>query len=177
MSAGVVKNPIPRISYFKELYGSISSTIMTGLMFNPWLEPYTLTGKRAVGFNGLFCTLVTTMLVISGVCKAVRIGRYNGEIQGTDKPDKWLMRLPRNRALFGLLVALPAAPLGYLLFDRTFRFFGFEQLNFYQYMLMNMIYSTLLSKVVSRLAIARCLQPDCDPALPHKQPVAAAAEK
>ena len=53
-----------------------------------------------------------------------------------------------------LLTGIPAASLGYLLFN----------------------YSMLLCKWISRLAIARYLLPDCDPALLNKQPVAVAGK-
>ncbi|MFY9401994.1 MAG: hypothetical protein WAQ07_01105 [Candidatus Omnitrophota bacterium] len=156
----MVKNPFPSINSIRELYASISSNLAFQLFFNPWVNPYTLGGKRSVLAEGVMCTLVTVLITIPAIAKALSAARRTGELSSRI-PEISLMRwLPKNRWLFALLVSAIFAPAGGLLFAFIFKFYGFTSWTFYQLFLAKFAYLTVLGKVLAPLAIIRFTQPD-----------------
>jgi hypothetical protein len=165
MDNTMVKNPMPKVKYFKELFDSIASNLALMLFFNPAIQPYTMGGDRSIVSEAIFCSLLTTMIVVIGVSKSIRLGRFNGEISGARVSNKWLKKLPVNRWLLGLTACIVTVPLGVFVILFIFNFYGFESWTFYQFFWIRFIYSTLLSKALVIFIILRNIQPDCDPSL------------
>ncbi len=163
MSQVVIKNPMPKILVYKEIFDSVASTLVQMLIFNPYLEPYVLDGKRSIVSEALFVSLLTTLIVAISVSKKIQKGRFNGEIPGFERGNNYLMKLPKKGWLLGLVLSLVTIPLGIFTFLLIFNFYGFESWSFYQFFWVKFVYASLLSKGLVKILILRNLQPDCAP--------------
>lgn len=160
MNNPMIKNPLPSMRSFKELYASITSNLGIQLIFNPHVSDYAASGARPVFTEGLLCTLITTLIVIPSIAKAIAAARVAHEIAGDIPTNPWMQRLPKNRWLAALLAGFILAPLGGLFFDFVFNFYGFTSWTFYQLFLFKLAYLTVLGKFLVKLSVLRFIQPD-----------------
>ncbi|MBU9889108.1 MAG: hypothetical protein KTQ49_04485 [Candidatus Omnitrophica bacterium] len=159
-----IKNPLPSVSSLREFYASVTSNLMFQLIFNPHVSAYTAGGQRSVFSEGLMCTLITTLITIPGIARAIKAARAAGELPAGIPENRLMRRLPRNPWGFALLVSVLLAPLGGLWFSFIFNFYGFTSWTFYQLFVFKLVYLTVLGKSLVALSVLRFTQPD----LPRK---------
>ena len=160
MNPPTVKNPLPSLGSLKELYASGSSNLIMQLAFNPQVAAYAAGGDRPVFAEAGICTLITTLITIPSIAKALDRARYNSELAGDIPENRLLQRLPRNRWLFALLVGILLAPVAGMLFNFIFHFYGFTSWTFYQLFWVKLAYLAVLGKILVKLSILRFTQPD-----------------
>ena len=160
MKQTLVRNAWPSLSGLKELYASISSNLMMQLAFNPQVAAYAAGGDRSVFSEGLFCTLITTLITVPSIAKTLQRARYNGELSADIPASRLAMRLPRGPWRFAWMAGILLAPVGGGLFLFLFEFYDFTSWTFYQFFWVKFAWLTLLGKVLVKLAVFRFAQPD-----------------
>ena len=75
---------------------------------------------------------------------------------GDDRRISWI---PESPAKFALVLLPPLMLCTYVFFRALMTFFGFDVLNFFQYFALRMLWTTMLTKAVTKLAVWRYLQP------------------
>jgi uncharacterized membrane protein len=141
------------------LTGGITVQADDSVVIAPTLREY-------IWITALILGLIVGYLVTHAVVKAVgeSIVENRDAVNGTDAYQGsswvWLRKLPRKKwALTGLVmflsvaVALPVLPW-------TMDVLGVARMNFYQFCLLISVYSIISSKLLGKLIIARCAQPD-----------------
>jgi hypothetical protein len=166
-----VKNPLPKISLIKEIYGSVTGNIamnfILGSVFggvaaradgSVIINPTTLEG---IPITGLIFGLIIGVLVTKGIIAEMNkvIAANPAMIEGAvaDKRFSWmpvkkgaLTRLACACVMVFSAVALPS----------IMSLFGIPFMNFYQYTVFMTVYATLVGKALSYVLMRRCLQPD-----------------
>ena len=66
----MVKNPFLALTVSVSFMPAFLLTLPSS-SFNPWVNPYTLGGKRSVLAEGVMCTLVTVLITIPAIAKAL----------------------------------------------------------------------------------------------------------
>lgn len=166
-----VKNPLPKIGTFKELFNTVTDDFGFNLIMAM------LTGG-AVIYEGsviIFPTARASILISSIVLGAIVSLRMVYPIAVTiagiaekglipadpsAKKNKLLSIIPENPRKLVLLFCIPVILLSCLVFYLVFTVFDFESLNFFQFFLVRTLYTTLLSKAIVHLLILRYSLPD-----------------
>ena len=166
--AAIVKNPLPRketiANLFRTVTGDFGSNLLFGLLFgNVVIRGHDViiraTTRSSIVIGGLILGAIITLQMIYPVAKSIRAQRDAGALPLAEKrtPAAWL---PNRPSLFALALLLPTMLTSAAVLWGTLTFFGFEELNFFQYFVVRTIYVTLLSKLVLRLTILRYTQSD-----------------
>ena len=167
-----VKNPFPKISLIKEMYGSVTGNIAMNVIIGTVLGGVVAqadgsvvifpTTQQGIPITGVIFGLIVGILATNGVVKSIKEAIFAAdsamlESLVRDKRFSWmpkrivaLMCLTAVCAMLFSAVALPA--LMYL-FEKPF-------LNFYQFTLFITVYASLIVKPISYVLIRRCMQPD-----------------
>ena len=166
-----VRNPLPRFSVFKEIYGSVTGNLGMNILMGTALGGVCLqedgsvvvspTLVEGIPITGLIFGLIIGILITGGIVSAMRaiIAATPGILAAATR-DRWTAWMPRRRFSLTCLVcgcvmvfSAIALPLILILFDLPI-------LNFYQYTVFITAYATLLSKPVVFMLTRRCMQPD-----------------
>jgi hypothetical protein len=166
-----VKNPMPKISVFKEMFGSVTGNIAMNIIMGSALggvkpqadgsvviSPTTIEG---IPVTGLIFGLIVGILVTRGI-----LAEMNGTITSyptiaeTAIKDKRFSWMPRGKGALTCFVTICVMVFSAVALPSVMALFGKSLLNFYQFVVFITVYATLISKPLSYVLIRRCMQPD-----------------
>ena len=166
-----VKDPLPRISLIKEIYGSVTGNIAMNFILGSFfgsvaaradgsvvINPTTLEG---IPITGLIFGLIIGVLVTKGVIAEMNkvIMANPAIIEGaiTDRRFSWM---PVKNGALTRLACVCVMVFSSVALSSIMSLFGMPFMNFYQYTVFMTVYATLISKALSYVLIRRCMQPD-----------------
>ena len=164
-----VKDPLPRISTFKQWFNTITDdfgfNLLFGLMLggtiirdhNVIIPPTTLSG---IAVSALILGAIVTARMAYPIAKSMRDAREAGTLPIAEKANALVHWIPYSPVKFALILLLPIMGTSYAVFWAVLSFFGFEVLNFFQFFVIRILYISLLTKPVVRLAVIRYTQPE-----------------
>ena len=167
-----VRNPLPKINMFKEIYVSVTGNIAMNIIFgtalggavidaagNVIIYPTTVQGIPITGLIlGLIIGILVTNGVVNGVTMAIlAIPDGGGE---PPPPDKCFTWMPKRKIPLICLVSVCVMAFSAVALWALMKLFGLSIMNFYQFTIFITLYASLLSKPLSGLLIRRCTQPD-----------------
>ncbi len=167
-----MKNPLPKISVFKEMYSSVTMNIAMNIIIGTALggvvigeggavviHPTTIEG---IPITGLVFGLIVGILVTNGVLNGVNAGILaaatgDGALPPPDKRFTWMpkRKLPLTALVCACIMAFSSVALW-----AAMKVFGLSIMNFYQFTVFITVYATLVSKPLSSVLVRRCMQPD-----------------
>ncbi len=167
-----VKNPLPKVSVFQEMFGSVTGNIALNILIGTALGGVVLgpdssvvirpTTVEGIPITGLIFGLITGILVTNGVAReinAIILSSGPAILEGATK-DKRFSWMPLRRGSLMGLVCVCTMLFSAVALWAVMRLFGIAVMNFYQYVVFMTVYATLLSKPLSYVLIRRCMQPD-----------------
>ena len=167
-----VKNPLPKISLIKEMYGSVTGNIAMNIIIGTVLGgvvaqadgsvvifPTTLQG---IPITGLIFGLIFGILATNGVVKSIQatIRTSDSALLESSVRDKRFSWMPKRKIALMCLTAMCAILFSAVALPSIMYLFGKQILNFYQFTLFITVYASLIVKPISYVLIRRCLQPD-----------------
>jgi hypothetical protein len=172
LSTKAIKNPLPRISVFKEIFGSITTNIalniiigtalggvVVGAGYEVVIYPTTLQG---IPVTGLIFGFITGLLVTNGITKAMReaILSSGQEMLQTAAPDKRFMWMPKKKTALTCLVCGCVMIFSSVVLWAVMTLFDTPIMNFYQFTVFITVYAAVISRPLSFVLVRRCAQPD-----------------
>ena len=167
-----VKDPLPRISVFKAIYGSVTGNIATNMLIGLVLGGIAITPDRAVvvypttvegiPITGLVFGLIIGILVTGGVVKEMNAGILTPgaaipEGQAADRRFAWM---PKRKGALLLFVCVCVMIFSAAALWSLMRLFGISVMNAYQYAVFMTVYASIIGKPLSYALVRRCAQPD-----------------
>jgi hypothetical protein len=167
-----VKNPIPKISLFKEMYGAVTGNLALNLIMGSILGgvifqadgslavlPTTIEG---IPITGLIFGFIIGVLITNGVVQSVKntIIASGPAILESAVSNKWFTWMPKNKAAIMCLICPCVMIFSAVALPIIMYLFGKSYMNFFQFSVFITIYATLLGKPLSYVLIRRCTQPD-----------------
>ena len=171
-SSQSIKNPLPKISVFKEMFGSVTGNIALNIIIGSLLGgavtqtdgsvvifPTTVEG---IPIAGLIFGCITGILVTNGVLKAMNatILASGPAILETATNDRRFTRMPKRKGALMALTTLSVMIFSAVALPVILHLFGKTVLNFYQFSVFITIYASLISKPLSYILVKRCMQAD-----------------
>ncbi|MDO5114600.1 MAG: hypothetical protein Q4D58_00745 [Synergistaceae bacterium] len=161
--ADSVKDPLPRLSLFKECFGAVTGDFGLNLLVGLLFGGVVISGRTVVILPttrdaivipavilGLIVTLCMAYPVARGVAEtAAELPGRSGAAASRRLLAPWKLAL----ALSPLIIALAV-----IFFWSVMTIFNFEELNFFQFFLIRAIFVSLLSKLVARIAVAHYMR-------------------
>ena len=178
-----IKDPLPKISVFKEMYGSVTANIGMNMILGAFLGSVTVgvgsvvsiapTTIGGIPISGLVFGLITGFLVSSAIIKSMRTGilnaaalaetsTENAESVPTETPagDRRFTWMPKRRLPLTALICVAVMIFSYFALPTLMWLFGREIMSFYQSIIFMTVYASLLSKPLVYILTKRCTQPD-----------------
>ncbi len=167
-----IKNPLPKIGMFKEIYGAVTGNIAMNIILGtllggvvPGADASVVilpTTAEGIPVTGLVFGLIVGVLVTHGVVTAMRpiILTSGRDFLAGAPTDRRLAWLPKGKAALTGVVCLAAMLFSAVALKALLLLFNLPVLNFYQFTVMISIYAALLGKPLSVLLTKRCMQPD-----------------
>jgi len=166
-----IKNPMPKISVFKEMYGGVTGNIAMNIILGSALggvvigadssviiNPTTVEGIPITGLVfGLIVGILVTRGIVAEMNKTIMSYPAMAETAVADKRFTWM---PVKKASLTRLVCACMMIFSAVALPSIMAFFGKSALNFYQFCVFITAYATLISKPLSYILMRRCLQPD-----------------
>ena len=167
-----VKNPLPEISVFKEMFGSVTGNIAMNIIIGSALGGVTVladssviiypTTVEGIPITGLVFGLITAILVTNGVVTAINaaiIASGPAILEGAsiDKRFSWM---PKGKVSLIFLMSICLMLFSAVALYAIMTLMGISIMNFYQFTIFITFYATLISKPLSYLLVRRCMQPD-----------------
>ena len=171
LGAQPVKNPLPRMSTFKEWFNAIRNdfglNMLIGLALGGTIvrDQHVVivpTTRAGIVISASILGVIVTASMAYPIARSMRAARTTGALPTAQAENRWVGWLPASPALFALALLVPIMLIASLKFWAVFTFFGFEDMNFFQYFVIRMLFTTLLTKPVVNLAILRYTQPGID---------------
>ncbi len=171
-SSKPVKNPLPRIGVFKEIYGSVTGNIAMNVIIGSalggvWvgegasvvIAPTTVEG---IPITGLVFGLLVGILVTRGVAGEMdaAIAASNPEVPEEMAAAPRFAWMPVRRPALTALICGCVMIFSSVALPAVMRLFGLSVMNFYQFTVFITVYATLVGKPLSWVLIRRCMQPD-----------------
>ncbi|MCL2695214.1 MAG: hypothetical protein FWE69_02690 [Clostridiales bacterium] len=165
-----VKNPLPKISVFKEMWGGVTMNIAMNIIIGSLLGGVVLveygevlifpTTVEGISITGLVFGLIVGVLTTNGVTRAMKgiILQYGAAAGGAT--SKWFSWLPKRKVWLSALICVCTMLFSAVALPTVMRLFGMTVMNFYQFSVFITIYATLVGKPISYVLTRRCLQPD-----------------
>ncbi len=163
-----VKNPLPRISTFKEWFNTVTDDFGLNLVLGLFLGGTVIEGKNviiapatlaSIHYSAIALSLIVTARMVYPVARTLRNARDSGSLPPARETDRRISWIPESPAKFALVLLPPLMLCTYVFFRALMTFFGFDVLNFFQYFALRMLWTTMLTKAVTKLAVWRYLQP------------------
>ena len=164
-----VKNPLHRISALMGVYNSAVDDFGFNMIFGLLLGGTVVRGgeivippttRAGIVISGVVLGIIVTFRMAYPIAKSILALRRGGTLPVMPTADRRVAWLPCKPMKFALALMLPITALSAVTFWAVLTFFGFEELNFFQFYFIRVIFISLLSKCVVRLAIARYMQPE-----------------
>jgi len=167
-----VRYPLPRVSVFKEMYGSVTGNIALNIIIGSVLGGVAVqadgsvilfpTTVGGIPVTGLVFGLIVGILVTNGVVTVMNAAIITSgpamlEAAVVDKRLAWM---PKRRALLTFFVCIFLMVFSAVALRTILVLFGIPILNFYQFTVFITVYAALLSKPLSFAVTKRCMQPD-----------------
>lgn len=167
--AGAVKDPLPRVSVFKEWFNTVTDdfgfNMLSGLLFGGTvIEGYNViippTARSGIAITSVILGLIVAARMAYPVAKNIKAAAdAAGPPEAGAPRNRGLSLLPAAPWKFALALAIPIILASFAVFWSVMAFFRFDELNFFQFFLIRVIFVSLLSKAVVRLAIRRYFSP------------------
>ena len=171
-AVSVVKDPLPKVSVFKEVYGSVTGNIalniiigslLGGVMVGPdgstVIAPTTVQG---IPITGLIFGLISGVLITNGVVKKMNASILASQpvVAETAVTDTWLAWMPKGRAALTCCISVGVMAFSATALWSIMKLFNIAVMNFYQFTVFITAYASILSKPLSYVLVRRCLAPD-----------------
>lgn len=167
-----VKDPLPRVSTFKAMYGSVTGNIamqmISGLVFGSAV--FLTDGLVAIAparvegmpITGLIFGFILGMLTTRGVVKSVNAailapGVEVPESAVTEKAFAWM---PKSGGGLSALATACVMLFSAVALRILMTLLGLSVLNIYQFAVFITVYANIISKPLSHVLVRRCMQPD-----------------
>ena len=167
-----VKNPLPKIGVFKEMYGSVAGNIALNIIIGSILGSVTVktdgsvvilpTTAEGISITGLVFGLITGILVTNGMIKAMRatiIASGPAISEGT-AADKRLTWMPKGKFALVCFISLCLMLFSAATLRAVMVLFDLQVLNFCQFVVFITVYAAIISKPLAFILTKRCMQPD-----------------
>ena len=167
-----VKNPLPKIGVFKEMYGSVAGNIALNIIIGSVLGSVTVgtdgsvvilpTTAEGISITGLVFGLITGILVTNGVVKAISttiIASNPAIIEGA-ATDKRLAWMPKGKFALVCFTSLCLMIFSAVALRTVMILFDLQVLNFCQFVVFITVYAAIISKPLAFILTKRCMQPD-----------------
>jgi len=166
-----VRDPLPRLSTFKQWFNTITDdfgfNLLVGLMLGGTIvRDHSViippTTRSGIAISALILGVIVTARMAYPIAKSMRDAREAGGLPVSEAKDRRVSWIPASPAGFALVLLLPILGASLLAFWAILTFFGFEVLDFFQYFVVRMLFVSLLAKPVVKLAALRYTQPGID---------------
>ncbi len=167
-----IRNPLPKISVFKEVYGSVTGNIALNLVAGSVLGGITIgsdaviriqpTTPDGIAITGLVLGLITGILVTNGVVGAMDaaiLASCPTPAENARAAGYWAW-LPKGKMTLICLVSICLMIASALILRSAMLFWDIPRLDFFQFIVFISVYAMILSKPLSFLLAKRCAQPD-----------------
>jgi hypothetical protein len=167
-----VRNPLPKIGLFKEMFGSVTGNIAMNIIIGSVLGGVAVepdgsvvilpTTVEGIPITGLVFGLIVGILVTNGVVTAMNaaILASHPAMPAAAVTDKRLAWMPRGRVALTCFVSICLMLFSAAALRAVLTLFGISLLNFYQFTVFITVYASILSKPLSFILTKRCAQPD-----------------
>ena len=167
-----VKNPLPKIGVFKEMFGSVTGNIAMNILIGSVLGGVAVgadgsvvilpTTVEGIPITGLVFGLIVGILVTNGVVTAMNAAILASphampEAAGTDARLAWM---PKGRLALTCLMCMCLMVFSAVVLRAVLVLFDIPLLNFYQFTVFITVYAGLISKPLVFILTKRCAQPD-----------------
>jgi hypothetical protein len=168
---GTVKNPLPRMSMFRTVFDSVVANLGMNLTFGLLFGGVVIQGTSvlisptlgaSIWISGLFFGVLTCAMGVPPVMSAAneQIARGLVPEESLRPTSRWLAWMPHSKVGLTLLMCLPVSIVSAICLTLIASVFGFVELNFYQFTVLITAWGMLAAKAISKIVLARCLQPD-----------------
>ena len=172
LPAKPVKNPLPKVGVFKEMFGSVTVNIAMNILIGSVLGGVALQADgslviapatvQGIPVTGLIFGLIAGVLVTNGIVKEMNAGILAScpaipETAVTDTRFAWM---PVGRVAFTCCVCVCTMVFSAAALWAVMMLFDMAVMNFYQFTVLITVYAGILSKPLSCALIRRCMQPD-----------------
>ena len=163
-----VKDPLPKISTFKQWFNSITEDFGFNMIIGLFFGGTIIQGKTVilppisvhwVWISAIILGTIVAFRLAYPVAKKILGLREAGELEIKTENDKRFSWIPYSPMKFAMILIIPIIVFAFLIFWGIMVFFGFEEVNFFQFWIIRLIFITLLTKPVVNLAIMRYIQP------------------
>lgn len=167
-----VKDPFPKVSVIKEMYGSVTGNIATNMIVGLALGGITAapggavtippTTREGIPITGLIFGLIVGILVTRGVMKGVdaMILAQGPEGLKAAVPDRRFTWMPKGKGALTLLVCACMMVFSAVALWALMTLFDIPVMNLYQYAVFITVYASIISKPLSYVLLRRCTQSD-----------------
>ena len=169
--ADSVKNPLPKIGLFKEIYGSVTANIALNIIIGSALGgvvagpggtvvifPTTVEG---IPITGLIFGCIFGVLVTNGVMTAMNaIIIANPTMPEGAATDRRLTWMPKGRPALTCMASLCVMVFSAAVLPALMALFAVPVLNFYQFTGLITAYAAMIGKPLSFIVTRRCMQSD-----------------
>jgi hypothetical protein len=172
LPAEPVRNPLPKIGIFKEMFGSVTvniamniiiGSILGGVVVGPDGSVVILpTTAEGIPITGLVFGLIVGILVTNGVVTAMNATLLASRpaMPETAAADKRLAWMPKGRVALTCLMSMCLMAFSSAALRAILVLFDIALLNFYQFTVFIAVYATIISKPLTFILTRRCAQPD-----------------
>jgi len=167
-----IKDPLPKISIFKEMYASVTGSIATSIIIGTALGGVKIgagssvviapTTVEGIPITGLVFGLITGILVTKAVLKeldTIIIASGSAMAEATVS-DKWFTWMPVRKVTLMIFVCFCVMVFSAVALWLIMTLFSISVMNFYQHIVFMTVYAAIISKSLSYLLVKRCMQPD-----------------
>lgn len=165
----LVRQPMPQIAYFQQLYNSwltdFGFNMLVGLLLGGTIitsDDYVLiapTLLSGIFVGGLISGTIITFMTVPSLAKEIGTSVERGEIPRLPKKNPWVAWLPKNNWLLACSICIPIILVTTTVFYGVLTFFNFQSLNFFQFFFIRTAYTAVLVKGLVPLILIRYMQP------------------
>lgn len=164
-----IKNPLPKAESFQNLFNTIVDdfgfNMLIGLLFGGTIlvgQDVVLlaTTRSGIVISAFILGVIVTFRMVFPVAKNIRQQYEAGMLSKLPQKIPIIASIPRKPIHFTLVLLVPIVVLSIVVFWSVLTFFGFEELNFFQFFVIRMLFVTLLTKPVINLAALCYMQPE-----------------
>ena len=172
LPAQPVKDPLPKVGVFKEMFGSVTGNIAMNIIIGSVLRGIVLqadgsvviapTTVEGIPITGLIFGLITGILVTNGVVKEMNAGILAScpEVPETAVTDKRFAWMPVGRVALTCFVCVCMMAFSAAALWSIMMLLNIAVMNFYQFTVFITVYASILGKPLACALTRRCVQPD-----------------
>jgi len=172
LPAQPVKDPLPKVCVFKEMFGSVTGNIAMNIIIGSVLRGIVLqadgsvviapTTVEGIPITGLIFGLITGILVTNGVVKEMNAGILAScpEVPETAVTDKRFAWMPVGRVALTCFVCVCMMAFSAAALWSIMMLLNIAVMNFYQFTVFITVYASILGKPLACALTRRCVQPD-----------------